>query len=637
MKKLLSSIFLIFSSIFIGFSQSHYSTQAHQSSISDLKAVFSKNSTTKEYFSAGEDGFLIKWSEDNQGEHFQITELTIKMIAVSPNGNEIAVYETDGGLTNRVSVWDWNKLTRKFARRFEDSITSINFSANGTYLIVGTTSIKGSVFINAENGSVVNKVKDDTGIISYTITSPTEKSCAMYSPTKGTLSYYNLYSGRESKFLYVEPELSNPVLFNNFMYLAGVKNNEIYIINAVTGKTISKIQSQNPIPLSSQYDSDFYFLENDGRGTYALKFAQNIDNKSLTSPQIIKNMKGPRGREIISSGIKNKSEILLGSKSGDLFKIDTNAQTEVQILSPITENFYDKILDMSPYNDDFYFLAKNSLFISSYDTGTVNGVGKNPGQTDLITYEDKVILWSKGTKNPIQLYDYKKPELKTLFTPQNNTQIVKVFGNLILEMENNSIVNTYNIDSGKFTEVYTGSGLQDAVIASNGKLYIAKSYDTTPKSPLLMVDLQTKETVPTKLPGNVSFALNTELEKSLIYGINVYESAESKRTCIFKYNIQNDSTTTILSFKDEDTDAFTYLKYPTLYTNIGKSRVRSINLSQNRSITLNRSSSMPRKVCKNSRRVAVLNRDGSVSWYDDNLSQVLADWYLTKDGQWYEF
>ena len=52
---------------------------------------------------------------------------------------------------------------------------------------------------------------------------------------------------------------------------------------------------------------------------------------------------------------------------------------------------------------------------------------------------------------------------------------------------------------------------------------------------------------------------------------------------------------------------------------------------------LNRSASMPIKIEKNSKRLVVLNRDGSISWYNDNLSQVIADWYITKDGQWYEF
>ncbi len=639
MKKIISGAFISYFLIFSLFSNSHFSTQAHQTPITDLKAVFSPQNKENAYFSAGEDGFLIKWTSDNQGEHYQITELDIKMISIAPNGKEIAVYESDSGLTNKVSVWNWETLTRKFARKFQDSITSLDYSANGNYIIVGTASIKGAVFINAENGNVVNsKIKEDTGIISYSITTNTEKTCAMYSPKKGTLTYYNLQTGKETKSLYVEPDLEKPVMFNKFMYLAGVKNNSVYVISAVTGKTLNKIEAMNAIILSSKNDENLYYIENDGRSNYSFKVAQNIDGKNLTSPILIKNLKGPRGKEIITHGIKSNSEVMLASRSGDLYKISISPEEETQNLTPdflITENSFDKILDMCPINENFYFLTKNSLFISSYDTGTVNGVGENPGQTNILPYNDKVILWSVGTKNPVQLFDFSKPELKTLFTPKNNVQTVKLFGNIILEMENNSIVNIYNIDSEKFSEVYNGAGLQDAVIAEDGKLYIAKSFDTNPKSPLLKVDLNTKETVPTRLPGNVSFSLATD--KSNIYGINVQESDTSKRTNVFKYNILSDSSTTILSLNDEDSDAFIYLKYPVLYTYIGKSKIRAVNLNGNKSMMLNRSASMPIKIEKNSKRLVVLNRDGSISWYNDNLSQVIADWYITKDGQWYEF
>lgn len=84
------------------FCQSHVSTQSHQSSVTDLK--FLQNGSESSFFSAGNDGFLVKWTEDGLGEHYQISDLSIKMIARSPKGNDIAVYETDGASLNRVSV-----------------------------------------------------------------------------------------------------------------------------------------------------------------------------------------------------------------------------------------------------------------------------------------------------------------------------------------------------------------------------------------------------------------------------------------------------------------------------------------------------------------------------------------------------
>ena len=128
------------------FAQAHISTQSHQAQITGVKAVPIKSGNELEYFTAGDDGFLIKWTDNNEGEHYQISDVGIKMIAVAPNGNYVAVYESDGGSVNKVSVWDWRTLTRKFNKKYTDSITSLEFSAKGTYLIVVTASVDGAEF-----------------------------------------------------------------------------------------------------------------------------------------------------------------------------------------------------------------------------------------------------------------------------------------------------------------------------------------------------------------------------------------------------------------------------------------------------------------------------------------------------------
>ena len=104
------------------FAQSHISTQSHAGKVTNVAYLEDSDGSV---FSAGTDGFLVKWTEDGMGEHYQISDLTIKMFARSPNGNDIAVYESDGASLNRVSVWNWKTFTRKYAFRFNDSLTSI--------------------------------------------------------------------------------------------------------------------------------------------------------------------------------------------------------------------------------------------------------------------------------------------------------------------------------------------------------------------------------------------------------------------------------------------------------------------------------------------------------------------------------
>lgn len=89
MKKLFSLISLLFLIGVNVFAQSHISSQAHQAAISMISSGNIEDGFENIYFSAGKDGFLVKWTDDNNGEHYQITELEIKMISVSPMAKKL--------------------------------------------------------------------------------------------------------------------------------------------------------------------------------------------------------------------------------------------------------------------------------------------------------------------------------------------------------------------------------------------------------------------------------------------------------------------------------------------------------------------------------------------------------------------
>ena len=59
---------------------------------------------------------------------------------------------------------------------------------------------------------------------------------------------------------------------------------------------------------------------------------------------------------------------------------------------------YDKIYDIASIGSDFYFLTKDTIFRSSYDTGQIDTVGSHNGFTNIVSYGQDVILWSRGTK-----------------------------------------------------------------------------------------------------------------------------------------------------------------------------------------------------------------------------------------------
>ena len=635
MKKLFTLILCAFF-IFSLEAQSHISTQSHQGQVTQIAPV-STRGTDGTYYSASDDGFVIKWTFDGQGEHYQFSDVAIKLIAVSPNGNEIALYETDGGSINRITVWDWKTLSRKYLKKFSDSITSLTYSANGTYLIAGTATVDGAVFIRTQGWQMVDKIKENTGIVSYIHTSKTEKTCVFYSPS-GTLSFYNLATGKLKQKMQIVKGLSQTVMYNENRYFAGVRDNTIYI--TFSGKTIASIPANNPIIISTDADYNLFYLENDGRSNYEVKMIESKEENLVSNPRLVKTLKGPRGSAVITTAIKDATNIYFGGRNGSVYQTEAEATITSSSMTELTEDTYSKIYGMAPAETDFYFLTSNSIYSSSYDTGIISKLSSTDGESEIISYKDNsVILWSQADKSPVKLLDLDKKTPKVLFTPKNNVQKVRLCTvedkDYLIEIESNSVVNLYDIQEGTFREVYSGTGIQDAVYMNNKLIYIAKSAATNPQTPLLTVNPQTMETVPLSIKGNVTYALSTD--GKTIYGLNIISDDTGRNTYVFSFNVYTKQMTNILKFAEEDAEAFTYLSGNNLFTNIGRNKVYCYNLSTKKRFSYNRSASIPKTICTNSRRAVILNSNGSISWCGTTDSKLLADWYLTKDDQWYEF
>ncbi len=635
----MKKIFSLIVSMLLVFSieaQSHISTQSHQAQVT-LIAPASIRGTDGTYYSASDDGFVIKWTFDGQGEHYQFSDVAIKLIAVSPSGDEIALYETDGGSINRITVWDWKTLSRKYLKKFSDSITSLAYSANGTYLIAGTATVDGAVFIRTQGWQLVDKIKENTGIVSYIHTSNTEKTCVFYSPS-GSLSFYNFATGKLKQKMAIIKGLSQTVMYNENRYFAGVRDNTIYITAA--GKTIASVQANNPIIISTEADYNLFYLENDGRSNYEVKMIESKEDNLVSNPRLVKTLKGPRGSAIVTTAIKDATNIYFGGKNGSVYQTEAEATINTSSMTELTENTYSKIYGMAPADTDFYFLTSNSIYSSSYDTGAISKLASTNGETDIIAYKDNsVILWSQSDKTAVQLFDLDKKTSKILFTPKNNVQKIRLCTvedkDYLIEIESNSIVNLYDMQNGSFKEIYSGTGIQDAVYMNNKLIYIAKSAATNPQTPLLTVNPETMETVPVNIKGNVTYALSTD--GKTIYGLYIVSDDTGRNTYVFSYNVYTKQMTNILKFAEEDAEAFTYLSGNTLFTNIGRNKVYCYNLSTKKRFSYNRSASIPKTICTNSRRAVILNSNGSISWCGTTDSKLLADWYLTKDDQWYEF
>ena len=207
----------------------------------------------------------------------------------------------------------------------------------------------------------------------------------------------------------------------------------------------------------------------------------------------------------------------------------------------------------------------------------------------------------------------------------------------ILEVETNGTVNLYDFANKSYKQMYSGTGIQDAVVGGDGFIYISKSSAIFPNTPLLKVSIKTLETVPCKISGNIAFNLEKSDDGKTIYGIIFHDDPNDTNTYVFSLNTEKNQYKEILKFAEEDTDAFTTFEEDTLFTNIGKNSIYSYNVKKNKKMNYKRSAAIPSSVCHNNDYVVILNSNGSLSWAKTSGEAIIADWYLLASDEWYIF
>ncbi|MBP3366903.1 MAG: hypothetical protein J6K96_07935 [Treponema sp.] len=635
------------------FCQTVASTQSHEGAVNQLFPFETASSQSDAFLSAGNDGFIIKWSADGMGDHYQVSNLQIKLVARSPATGDIAVYETDGSATHRVTVMDPSSYAKKFSRKFTSPVSSLSFSAKGRYLFAGTAAVNGLFILNAHTGTIIKKAADVSGIVTMAMTGDSEKTALLYSQS-GTISYFDLAGMKLKAKFAAAGSLEQAIIFGSGKFanrfLAGVRGGMIYIIDATSGKTLGQYPASSPLIFASRAGHDekqgLYFITDDGR-TYSLRL---IDEQMLqklvtggfaAAPLIIKNFTGLDSRDKFTCAAKNSSTVMLGSRSGNIYTMTDIPESELYSLFAITENMYEKVLDIAAFGGSYYVLAGNAVFKTSYDSKAMTRLCPGFSQKNLLMCEDgSMLLWSRNSEKPVQLVPPEGADSpRTLFTPESQLQSLRVSGSTIIYVLGASDVITYDINTGSSRTLYSGTSVQDAVIADESTAIVAKTKTGSTDSALVSVNIQTQETVPLKFTGNVAFSLSLggPQKNDALYGISISTANGSPRTQAFSYMIKSGIQSTLFSLQAEDSGAFTAADYPFVFTNIGKNQVRANNISTKRSTVFRRSASMPLKAVPSGNRLAVLNYNGSISWYNPNSQALLADWYLTADGQWFEF
>ena len=306
------------------------------------------------FLSTGEDGFLGIWNDRAAEDRFQLSPHEISSMVLRPGRPEIAIIENESVNLNHISVWNYETKENLFRASFTDTVSFINYSAAGSFLIVSLG--RSTVFIDSTTKEVLDFPAEVRGSIAMAVTGSTERIMISYHPT-GHISYWDLLAGNELQRFMVPPNIDQPVLFGNNRFLAGFDSQGLVLIDVVLGSVLARVQSiQHGIFFVSNTDST------NSRGFVefsCISFAQGsytINNMEINLQGIIntqnrrtvRSANTPNSAIIISSG-----RIVMGCAQGSLRLLDRSGERFMRTTNP------ERIMDLAVTSSSLAFISEN--------------------------------------------------------------------------------------------------------------------------------------------------------------------------------------------------------------------------------------------------------------------------------------
>ncbi|MBP5442002.1 MAG: hypothetical protein J6Y60_02060 [Treponema sp.] len=628
--------------------QPQVSTQVHDGSVSYLVPCENSNS----YLSAGSDGNIIKWSQNGIEEHHQISTSPLLKIIMSPKNNDFVTIESEGSGLQKMTVNDGTNYSKKFSKQFKDSIETVSYSAKGSVLFVTTSSVNGSYILNANNGNLIKRIDSVAGKIVLVQTADSEKN-AMFYCDSGDIYYYNLQKMElfETPHWKTESSLKQTQTFGSGnmknRFLAGVKNDTVYIIDSQTGKTVCTYKGTSPRLVVSNKNKikGLYFTVLNGSKTNLMFFPENVITAKVSgsatsaSPKQIATFSDIESN-ITSIACQNDNSFIFGTDKGRLYASNKNGSS--LDLNSLTRPAYETIIDMAHTDSSVLLLTKDALYSTDGDSKEIKKVAKNNGATHVtVVDENSAILWTKKTKKDVYLVTFSEESPssgKYLFTPKNNVNNLRVFGRKAAYVSGGTKVYTVDIDTKRETLVYSGVSIEDAIIVNSNTIYVAKANTGVKDSSVLSVGIQSKETLALKTPGFIAHDLYLDSGKSnRLFGITLESIGSSTVTHVFSFNPADRKSSILFQFNQEDFDSSIQVEYPIVYSNIGNNQIYAYDMETNRVKIYGRTASAPVKTATIKDKLVSLNADGGLTWYKTSSETPVSQCYLSGSGELIEF
>ena len=586
-------------------------------------AAIADSSVTRSFFAAGKDGFMTRFSYGTmKPETWQVSTMPIKRRAAHPKKALIAVYETDGFSVHKISLWDWQTKKQLYAKRFSSSILSLSWSAQGTYLFIGTASTEGITILDA-SGKIKKVYPRPPGIVLLAATGPSEKSIVTYGET-GRLVYADIAKKSILTQYETEDRLESPELIKNYTQIIGYKNGNVVVVKAASGEVLKSYPARSALFAGKITDSLPVWIEKgDTRQTWHLcQGDKRSPAFSLPYPAAI-----TAARHVDST-------VVIGTDDGRLYRLKQNSDAAIS-LTELNIDTSMQVSDICTKDSKIYMLSGSTLYVAASPEDKPEPIIQSVSGERCTVYGNGFLFWS-AEKNAPLYYAEEGQTPAVLYRPRERLNSVSVYNDTIAAVRAFSGLVLLDGKSGAPLFTYQAAGLQDAVQVNDTFVLITKSTGGVISQPLLLIDIRTSETIPLNMEGDIAFSAQANNKVKNTFSCFRLKTEKAAQTDLMTMKIDTvyparSAFTAALSYGDENLQASLYDDGYAVLTNLGKNQLSYYDKKRRSIRQLPRDYALSRKALMTDAYIVSVNYDGSLSWFNRRTMQLLQHTPLTED------
>ena len=580
------------------------------------------SSMTRSFFAAGKDGFITRFSyRTMKPETWQVSTMPIKRIAVHPKKTFIAVYETDGFSIHTISLWDWQTKKQLYAKRFTSSVVSLSWSAQGTYLFIGTASTEGITVLDI-NGKIKKVYPRPPGIVLLAATGPSEKSIVTYGET-GRLVYADIAKKSILTQYETEDRLESPELIKNYTQIIGYKNGNVVVVKAASGEVLANYPARSALFAGKITDSLPVWIEKgEARRTWHLcQGDKKSPAFSLPHPAAI-----TAARHVDAA-------VVIGTDDGRLYRLVQNSDATIS-LTELNIDASIQVRDICTKDSKIYLLSGSTLYAAASPVDKPEPVIQSVSGERCTVYGNGFLFWS-AEKNAPLYYAEEGQTPAILYRPRERLNSVSVYNDTIAVVRAFSGLVLLDGKSGGQLYTYQAAGLQDAVQVDGTFVLITKSTGGVIRQPILLINIKTGETIPLNMEGDIAFSVRANNKVKNTFSCFRLKTEKSEQTDLMTMKIDTahparSNFNAALSYNDEDLQAALYDDGYAVLTTLGKNQLTYYDKKRRATRQLPRDYALSRKALMTDTYIVSVNYDGSLSWFNRRTIQLLQHIPLTE-------